>query len=161
MGVVLAGIAIFLFAVEWRPENQVRKHQMALLQAGERGSEGKLGDLISENYSDPWGFNKEQIMLTFKDARRQFIVLQVIPSDVQIQLDGDTATVSSKVEFRGTGPYAEVLMREINGINSPWIFIWKKEGSMPWEWKLIRLENPEMPKLQGYQPGNMGGMMGV
>lgn len=156
---VLALIAIFLFGFEWRPANQVRKQQMALLLAGEKGSESKLNALISADYSDPWGLNKQQILMAFKDARQQFFVMQVVPSDVQLQLDGETATVTSMIEFRGTGPYAEVLMKEINGLKSPWVFTWKKEGSLPWEWRLIRMENADMPTLRGYQPGNLGGMM--
>lgn len=157
----ILGILGFLFGYQWQPETQVRRVQMALIQAGEGSNERALEKLISPTYADPWGLNRAQLIQAFREVRGQFLVLQVIPSDVEIRIDpsSGTAKLSSKIEFQGNGPYASVIKSEVNALTTPWIFTWQKEGGMPWKWKLTRLENPGLPTLKGYRPGDVGGML--
>ncbi len=147
--------SVYLLGHRWQPETQLRMKQSAVLVAIESGSHRKLTNLVSENYADGWGFQKPEVISAFRELRAQFLVIGVQPGELQLAIHEDEATVTTKISVTGSGPspVAAVIMNEANRLNAPFVFTWKKEGSKPWSWKLTRVENPDLPNLQGYQPG--------
>ncbi|MEM1297179.1 MAG: hypothetical protein AAGH89_17570, partial [Verrucomicrobiota bacterium] len=82
-------------------------------------------------------------------------VIGVQSDELRLEIKDAEATVTTNVGLTGSGPspVAALIVSEANRLNSPWVFTWKKEGAKPWSWKLTRVENPDLPDLRGYQPG--------
>ncbi len=148
-------VSIYLFAFRWQPETQIRMKQSAILVAIENGSHRKLEDLIAETYADPWKFSKTEVITAFRELRQQFLVVDLLPGEMEIVISGDQATLSTTLSMNGSGPspIAAMIVNEANRVSTPWVFTWVKEDTAPWSWRLIRVENEQLPDLRGYQPG--------
>ena len=80
--ILLAGLAGLIIVatvilVQSMPSKAVRKKQAALLVGIEKRSAGRLQRLISENYSDRWEFDRQDIVDTMLDGGSQFMVMVV------------------------------------------------------------------------------------
>ncbi len=157
---VIAGVGLLVFAFylvgfRWRPQTQIRMKQSAALVAVENGSHRKLSELISENYADLWDFRKNDVITAFRELRQQFLTVDLQPTDARTEISGNEATVTAKISMAGSGPspIAAAIVTEANRLNAPFVFTWKKEGAAPWSWKLVRVENADLPNLHGYRPG--------
>ena len=158
-------IALIIFAiVHWSDNNVVKRKQAALITSIEKRNRGKIMKLMSEEYSDRWGFNKDQASLACREAGSQFISLVVKAQKEQFEFNDDdtataTATMNLKLSGRALGVGSEIL-RRANQLKTPWIFTWKKEGFGPVSWKLITIENKSIPdNAYGYRPGDFDDLL--
>lgn len=153
--VLTIAFAIYLVGHRWKPETQLRMKQSATLVAIESGSHRRLSELVSENYADPWGFKKPEVITAFRELRAQFLVIGVESGEMQLEINEDEAIVTTNLALNGSGPspVAALIVNEANRLNAPFVFTWKKEDGKPWSWKLIRVENADLSDLRGYQPG--------
>ena len=155
----IAGGLILLFLVvrHWSTERVVERRQVALIAALERRSEKHLDRLLASNYEDQWGFDREEVKLAVKDIGSQFIILTLIPEDPSTTIADGIAQVTMRFEASGNGsPLAHQIIREANQLESPFLFRWEKKSAWPGDWKLVRIENPDLDgQLRGYQPGDL------
>ena len=144
--------SIYLVGFRWRPPTQVRLHQMDLIHAVENNNGRDLGNLISDSYSDQWGYTKKDLQLGFKEMRRGFLALELQPSEVEVNVEKVEGTFSAVIKLQGSGVWADQIKGVLNKVNTPFVFTWRKEGGRPWDWKLISISNEELD-LRGYRPG--------
>lgn len=155
--VVFVGLVfLYLFGYRWRPSVQAQFKQRALVSAMEDNSSRKWSKLISDDYQDAWDLSKEDAEKGFKELRKQFLFLSVNQNrDIEIAVDGDTVSLSVYLELAGRGsPIGEGIKDLVNGLEAPFVFVWRKEGGAPWKWRLIEVRNEDLPTLRGYKPGD-------
>ena len=153
---ILVVLLIYLFGYRWRPAVQIQFKQRALLEAVQKNSSSKWGALISENYEDAWGLEKAEAEAGFGELRRHFLFVDLKATDPSVTVDGNVGQVSAMLEVAGRGsPIGEGIKDIVNGLDSPFVFTWQKEGKMPWSWRLIEVSNESLPDLRGYQPGDL------
>ena len=155
--VVILALGIGL-ARYWQPARCVKRQQATLIDAVESRKAARIRRLVSNQYSDRWGFSAEDITNTILDCGSQFIALSVEPEEETLSIAGKTAIVSSRIVFRGTtlGPGAGEVMRRINRLEEPFVFTWQKQSFLPSSWRLVSLENESIPDdAWGYQPGSL------
>lgn len=136
----------------------VEKKQASLIEGIERRSPARIERLVAEEYSDDWGFSREDAVEAVVDVGSQFLVLVVTEEDKTTVLGEGEAKVSAKLIFGGkpVGPAANEVMRRLNGLKEPFVFTWKKESFLPASWRLVRMENASLPDdLWGYEPGDI------
>lgn len=141
---VLVALALFLFW-HWRPERQVRLHQQNFLSALEDRDWGDVAKLIADNYSDRWGHDKGFVLRESREVFRQFIAVQVLGEIIDLQVADGAGEVKARVEMKGRGgPVAEFAITKVNALREPWLFRWERKSAKPWDWKLVRVDQPEL-----------------
>lgn len=154
VAIVLAVIGFMRFAA---PERQIEKKQATLIRGIEQRKRSKVEKLIADNYSDRWGFDKSDAVTAFLDIGSQFVMLGITEIDPEHKIADDTATVTTHLKIDGTGsPVANLVIRRNNQLKTPYVFEWKKQSWWPGSWRLVKVDNEDLPEnLDGYEPGDI------
>lgn len=129
----------------WQPERQIRLHTNHLLTAAENHSVSKMQSLIADSYTDRWKHDKEFAIRESNEVFRQFIFVTIQRQILSCEISGNTATVRATLKVSGSGsPVAEAVTERINALREPCVFTWQHMSGKPWDWKLIRFEQPEL-----------------
>jgi hypothetical protein len=159
----IAAFLLFAFLTGWviwqlRPARVLAKRQAALIEGIEKRSASRIGRLVSEGYSDRWGFTREDAVEAVLDVGSQFFTLILTSSDQEMNVDEDWAVIQVRLELSGkpVGPVGNEATRRLNQLEPPFEFTWKKESFLPTSWKLVMIENSGLPdELYGYEPGDI------
>lgn len=156
---IAAVLALIVFIVlQSRPAKMVAKKQSDLITGIEKRSPGRIERLVADNYSDRWGFDREDAVVAIVDVGSQFLALVVTEEDETTVIDGDEATVTAKLTFGGNpvGPAGQEVVKRLNRLKEPFVFRWRKESFLPASWRLVSIENKSLPDdLWGYEPGDI------
>lgn len=151
------GIGLLVF-LQTRPARMIEKKQASLVDGIERRSPARIERLVAEDYSDSWGFDREDAVVAIVDVGSQFLALVVTEEEKTVEIQDDTATVSTKLIFGGrpVGPAGQEVVKRLNRLGEPFVFTWRKESFLPASWRLVRIENASLPDdLWGYTPGDI------
>lgn len=164
--IALAAVAIvvFLFVQNQRWSGEAgaeRAHRKFLGYVSDRRW-GKCQRMIAADYSDRWGFDRKQISLALKDVGRQFTFA--------LEVDWETKSISENqglydivgiAQFDGKGnPAVDLILRETKSYAAhPYTFRWKRDGLLPWKWKLDMLDHPKAEVPPGYVPGDLSSLV--
>ncbi|MEM6915742.1 MAG: nuclear transport factor 2 family protein [Verrucomicrobiota bacterium] len=143
---------------ESRPTNMITKKQEALLVGIEKRSPSRIERLLADDYLDRWGFDRADAAEACVDVGSQFLTLVITPEEVTLERDGDRAVVSAILRVGGKpiGPGGSEVTRRLNRLKTPFTFIWEKQSFLPASWRLIKIDNVELPtELYGYDPGDI------
>jgi hypothetical protein len=153
----------FLLARHWAPLRVVERRHASLIDAIERRSAKRLERLLAESYRDQWDFDRGQAALALGDIGSQFFVLTVTPVDTATDRnEPGEIIVRHRVEVQGQGsPIAHQIIRTANRLKAPFEFRWRRQSLWLGDWKLVSIENPELPaELHSYEPGDLRRAMG-
>lgn len=148
--------------LQLRPTVVLRKHQASLLDGIERRNPGRIQRLVAEDYTDRWGFARDEIVTSMVDVGSQFLALVVSSDESRLEIEDGIATFTTKLTVAGKpiGPAGQEAMRRINRLERPFVFTWEKKSFLPSGWRLVRVENEDLPDdLHGYRPGDIGRAM--
>jgi hypothetical protein len=159
--ILLVAVAVVITVIGFMryasPERQIEKKQATLIRGIEQRKRSKVERLIADNYSDRWGFDKQDAVTAFLDVGSQFVMLGITELDPIHEIANDSATVTTRLKIGGTGsPVANFVTRRANQIKTPFVFEWKKQSWWPGSWRLVKVDNPDLPAdLEGYEPGDI------
>jgi hypothetical protein len=144
----LAGCAVLLIitaylAWHWQPERQVRAHTRQLLSAVERRNWDTMRALLADNYSDRWGHDKEFVLKGCEQVFGTFLFLNVEHEITAVDLGFGSATARVKISGQGGAP-AQFVMSTVNGLPEPFVFFWEQRSGKPWDWQLVKVEQPSL-----------------
>ena len=141
---VLAAAALYA-AWLWQPARQVRLHTAHLLGAVERRQWDRVQTFVADNYSDRWGHDKEFVLRETREVFRQFLFLTIQSDPAPPALDGTDATIGTPLKLAGSGsPVAQFAVEKVNTLRAPFTFTWHRASWRPWDWRLTRVEQPEL-----------------
>ncbi len=146
-------IIIMWCAWLWRPEHQIRLHQLHFLRAFEERDWKDIAGFLDDEYADRWGHDKAFVLREGREVFRQFLWLTVAGEIVRADVSGDAAQVEARVRLAGRGsPIAEMAIERANALNAPFVFEWKRRSWKPWDWRMTRLDQPELeiPEMGGF-----------
>lgn len=159
--IVIAALAVGLIifvGLQFRPATAVAKKQASLIQGIEKRSVSRIQRLLSEDYADRWEFTDEEIVEAVVDVGSQFMALVVTSEDQTLEINGGVAVVTAKLVVSGksVGPAGQEATKRINQLESPFTFTWEKQSFLPTSWRLVKIDNPDLPtELYGYEPGDI------
>ncbi|MDF1739318.1 MAG: hypothetical protein P1U86_09170 [Verrucomicrobiales bacterium] len=164
MLIAAAAVGLLVFVgLQFRPATAVAKKQASLIEGIERRSASRIQRLLSEEYSDRWEFTDEEIVEAVVDVGSQFMALVVTAEDQTLEINEDgIAVVTAKLIVSGkpVGPAGQEATKRVNQLKSPFTFTWKKDSFLPTSWRLVKIDNPDLPgELYGYEPGDIGRAM--
>jgi hypothetical protein len=144
VSVALLGLLLYS-AWLWRPERQVRLHTTHLLKAVEGRRWKKVDSFIANNYSDRWSHNKEFVLRASNEVFGQFLFLSIQNQTLNCDISGSTGVTHDTIKIGGNGsPIAQVVIEQINRFHEPFVFTWERRSWKPWDWQLIRFDQPEL-----------------
>jgi hypothetical protein len=143
----LVGIAVVLSLLHrWQPENQVRiRFQAFLSEMGSRDWDD-AGVFIDSSYSDRWGFTKEIVLRESREVLTHFLSVEIQAESPIVAVHGDSATVRGKIRLVGSAstPLGEMAKSEVNRLEEPFEFEWRRMSWKPWDWKLVQVNHPDL-----------------
>ncbi len=147
----LAGLAFALYLHWlWQPERQVRLHTTHFLKKVERRNWDGAGAFLAADYEDRWGHDKAGALGAARDVFRQFLFLTIENRTDAVQLAGNRAETRTVIKISGRGgPLAELVSERVNTLRGPFVFSWRRASGKPWDWRLVRIDHPELNVERG------------
>jgi hypothetical protein len=129
----------------WQPARQVRLHHAHFLRAVERRNWDKVQGFFADNYSDRWGHDKEFVLREAREVFRQFLFLNIQSEPAPPGITARIAEIRAPVKIAGDGsPVAQFVVEKVNTLREPFVFTWIRPGWKPWDWRLTRIDQPEL-----------------
>jgi len=129
----------------WQPQRQLILHQAHLRAAVEARNWSRLGAFLDPAYADRWGYTRETGL---RDARQwlgQYFGLTITAQDQDYRLTPDGGIVTEQWKIDGTGTEVTGMITErVNALHAPFTFQWKHGSWKPWDWTLVRVDNPDL-----------------
>lgn len=148
---VAAGV-IFLFVgvwglVEFQPRRQLERANDRLMAAIERRDWKRVVPMISEDYQDAWGFDRQNAVSVGVELLQHFFGLGITRENESIEVRGDTGTVRARIRLVGNGTgIAQAVLAEANRLEEPFTVTWRREGWQPWSWRVVSVAQPELAR---------------
>ena len=148
MTAALASLVVVTIALRclwlWQPRCQLLLHQENLRHAIEARDWSRVESLVDPHYSDRWGFTRETGMQEARQWLGQFLSLTVTADAAGDQLtpDGGIVTERWKLDGPGVTEAAGMVKDRVNSLQSPFVFQWRHASWEPWNWTLVRVDNP-------------------
>ena len=129
----------------WQPERQASKHHAHLLIALEKRDWSKVASFIDPAYSDRWKHDKSFVLRATREVFRQFFVLTIHGDALDCGQNSGTVTLTAHITIEGTGTaVAQMAMQRVNTLREPFTFEWKRRSWKPWDWTLVRVDQPQL-----------------
>lgn len=143
---VAAGLVLVVWCLWlWQPSRQLRRHTEKLLAAVEDQNWRKMADIMANDYSDRWGHDKATVGEHTRQVFAQFFVLTVQGTDLEVEEADAVGTVRVQIAIKGRGgPLADIVIARVAELKEPFAFTWRQGSWKPWDWKLIRVDQPEL-----------------
>ena len=127
----------------WQPERQLLLHQAHFRHAVEGRDWGRIHEMLDAGYSDRWGYTRDTGIQEARQWLGQFFALTVTADPAGDQLAADGGTVTERWKIDGTGTEAaQMVVEHVNAVQTPFVFQWKHGSWKPWDWTLVRVDNP-------------------
>lgn len=141
----LAVVAVSAIAFHWSPGRQVRLHQRDLQRAVEKRNWTRVDGFVAADYSDRWGQNRALALEHLPQVFQDFLAIGILNEDVVIRADGDRRNFQARVRIVGSGGMlARMVMDHVDGLKQPFTFTWRRQSWKPWDWQLVRIDQPEI-----------------
>jgi hypothetical protein len=149
MTAALASLALITIVLRclwlWQPERQLLLHQQHLRAAVEKHDWGRVAAMLDAGYADRWGYTRETALADARQWLGQYFVLTITAEPAGDQLTADGGTVTERWKLDGSGTeVAAMITDRVNAVDSPFVFQWKHRSWKPWDWTLVRVDNPEL-----------------
>ncbi len=149
MTAALASLLLVTIALRclwlWQPDRQLLLHQAHFRRAVERRDWGRVEAMLDPAYADRWGYTRATGV---REARRwlgQFFALTITATPAGDQLTAAGGTITERWTIDGPGAEgAEMVKDNVNALRAPFVFQWKHGSWKPWDWTLVRVDNPEL-----------------
>jgi hypothetical protein len=129
----------------WQPDRQVRRHTQKLFHQIEAKNWSAVSDLIDSEYSDQWNHDRTNLIERMREVMRYLRGMRIVTGEPAIKIDNRNALWMGKITIEGDAGEAMALIKErINSLATPFELQWRRDSGKPWDWKLVRVSNPEL-----------------
>jgi len=150
LGAALLGILFLLWF--WQPEVQVRRHTAKFLHLIEGRNWAGVADSIDPQYADQWGHDRARVVERMREVMRYIRAVRIVAQEPAVDIDNGHAIWTAKVTIEGEAGEAIALVQDrINSLTAPFELEWRRISRKPWDWKLVRVSNPELQLPSGYE----------
>ena len=142
------GLALLvgLFAIWlWQPERQVSRHAENLLgKIGERNWTA-AADFIGDDYNDQWGEDRSLVIARLREVFRYVRDLRINAADPVVSIKDRRGIWRGKITIQGDNSEVSLFLKErVNSLATPFELEWRQLSVKPWDWKLVRVSNPDL-----------------
>lgn len=128
------------------PQAQVTAAQRKFLHAIEKRDWDRVKAMLSDDYADDYGFNRDTAVATAQKLLGGFYSLTLRAEPVKLQAVPDLGMMVMRIQLEGTGAgLSQLVASRVNRVGEPWFFHWHKKGRWPWSWKVVQVHNDDVP----------------
>jgi hypothetical protein len=69
---------------------------------------------------------------------------RIAATDPAVSAGGGKGNWTAKITITGAGEFAAVIEERVNALPAPFEMEWRRKSAKPWDWKLVRVENPAL-----------------
>jgi len=146
-GLVLT-LTIGLYCVWlWQPQRQIDRHAKNLLHDIEQRNWSRVADLIATDYADQWGNDRALVLerMRLGLGYGHHLRLKAIDANCKIDNGGRVGLWRSRILIEDDDPGLGAVVKErVNSLTTPFELQWRHISRKPWDWKLVRVSNPEL-----------------
>ena len=129
----------------WVPEHQIQRHTENLFRAIEHKDWARMAEFISSDYHDQWSHDQAQVLERSREVFHFLRDLRINTSRVIIRIDGRNAYWKGKIDISAEqGEFSGLMKERVNSLTSSFTLEWHRLSAKPWDWKLVRVSNPEL-----------------
>lgn len=140
---LLLAVGVYVFWL-WRPEHQVRLHTENFFHAIDGRNWETVADFIAGDYHDQWDNDRARLLERMREGFRWVRGSRITAADPSVQVETPRAIWIGKiVVYSSDDGVMEVLDERVNKVPAPFKFEWRQASGKPWDWKLVRVSNPE------------------
>lgn len=150
-GVALALLLSVYLMRLWSAEHQIRLHSENLLSALENKNWSKFTTFIGDDYRDQWEQDHALVAERTREVFRYVRGLHLVPSPALVQTGDGKGTWQARITLEGGGELESMIKERVNALPTPFTLEWRKRSWKPWDWKLVRVSNPELEIPAGFQ----------
>lgn len=126
-------------------ESQARHQQEKIISLAAKRNWAHLNLLFAPDYSDAWGMKRDEALNAAHEALQSFIMISFDWKLVSVVSDGKTVTISGTIHMSGSGATgSSMIVDHVNQITKPWVFVWRKDGWKPGDWRLVSIANADV-----------------
>ena len=152
LGLGLAVVVGIFLVWLWRPERQVSRHTETLLHRLETRNWAGVSSLIDPSYADQWGEDRAVVLARLHEIFRVVPNAQIRPIDPVVIVDHAAGKWRARIRIEGNpGEVIALLKERINPLTTPFELEWRHLSAKPWDWKLVRVTNPELEIPEGFE----------
>ena len=110
-----------------------------------------MSDLIAPDYSDQWNNDRALLLERMRLMLGYGRHLHLNASDVNCKIDNGVGSWRGRIEIESDDPELLALVKEkVNSLTTPFELQWRRVSRKPWDWKLVRVANPELEIPAGF-----------
>jgi hypothetical protein len=144
-GLVLT-LTIGLYCVWlWQPLRQIDRHAKNLLHDIEQRNWSRVADLIGTDYADQWGNDRALVLERMRLVLGYSHHLRLNVIDANCKINSGVAFWRGRIVVEDDNPDLGAVVKErVNSLTTPFELQWRHISRKPWDWKLVRVSNPEL-----------------
>jgi hypothetical protein len=136
-------LALFWWLPPFTAERALLHRHETFLSRIAAGQWTRAGWLVSDDYSDRWGFTKATLVEQGSNVARHFRWMEISRSEETWTHEARRAEVSARIVLQGEGTALAAAAREaVNALRTPWVVTWEKTGRWPWSWQVTAIDHP-------------------
>jgi hypothetical protein len=129
----------------WLPERQIRRHAENLFHAIENKDWARMAEFFGNDYHDQWGYDRADVLEHSREVFQFLRDLRIDRSRIVIRIDGRTAYWIGSIDLLAEeGEFSRAIKERIHSLREPFTLEWHRVSAKPWDWKLVRVSNPEL-----------------
>ena len=129
----------------WQPERQVNRHTENLFRKIERKDWSAVAGFIDPSYTDQWNDNRSLLIERMRVALGYVRNLRITISEPTCVLVDRAGKLRGTIRIAAEGGELGFLAEQrINSLTAPFELEWRHVSGKPWDWKLVRVSNPEL-----------------
>ncbi len=143
-GLLVAFIVGLWLTQLWGAEKQVRLHSEHLLREVQNRNWSAVENFLASDYRDDWGDDRARLLQRLRRVSQFLFSLTITTSDAKTQVALPQAAWSARLQLAASGEAASEVTSRVNSLTTPFQLDWRKESWKPWDWKLVRVSNPDL-----------------
>ena len=165
---IFAALAIALYCFWlWEGERQVARHTENLFRRIEQKKWSGLANLIADDYRDQWNNDRGLLLERMRLVLGAVRDFRINATDIDIECKIDNGTGGNRAPSTGKpgrigvwrgkilieigdAEFGAVVKEQINSLTAPFELQWRCVSGKPWDWKLIRVSNPDLEIPKGF-----------
>jgi len=129
----------------WQPPRQIDRHAKNLLHDIEQRNWSRVADLIGTDYADQWGNDRSLVLERMRLVLGYSHHLRLKAIDPNRTIENGVGLWRSRIVIEGDDADLGAVMKErVNSLTTPFELQWRRVSGKPWDWKLVRVSNPEL-----------------
>lgn len=144
-GLAVTLLAGFFLVWLWRPERQLHRHSEHVLRAIEKRDWTRFASFIGGDYQDQWGNDRTLVLERTREVFGYVRRARLTVIDPTVSVTNESGYWRARILVDGdNGELITVIKGRVNSLATPFQLQWHRVSQKPWDWKLIRVSNPDL-----------------